>query len=75
MSKASLTKIAVKATKSGKTTFSVQKQVNAFGEDCGYGVWKLCINYRQGRDVKSWCYVQLNMTLEAATALLEKKTK
>lgn len=74
MSKASLTKIEVKTNAKG-VTFAVMKEVNVFGEDRGYGVWKLCVNYRNGRDVKSWRYIQLDMTLEAATALLAKKTK
>lgn len=74
MSKASLTKIEVKTNSKG-TTFAIMKEVNVFGEDRGYGVWKLCINYKCGRDVKSWRYIQLDMTLEAAQVLFTKKTK
>lgn len=74
MSKASLTKIEVKTNAKG-VTFAVMKEVNVFGEDRGYGVWVLRTNYRAGRDVKTWRFIQVDMTLEAATALLAKKTK
>lgn len=69
------TKIAVKANKSGKKTFALMKSTNLFGEDAGFGVWVLCINYRSGRDVKTWRYVQQHMTQEAATELFNKRTK
>jgi hypothetical protein len=78
MSKASLTKIEVKANKSGKTTFALMKEVDHWGKDCGYGVWKLCENYAPnvpGGIKKSWRYVERNMTLENAQALFKKKTK
>lgn len=75
MTKAAHTKIAVKANKSGKSTFALMKSINHWGEDAGYGVWKLCVNYVRGQDVKTWRYVEQHMTLEAATELFNKRTK
>ena len=75
MSKASLTKVEVKANKSGKTTFAIMKEIDNWGADRGYGVWKLCINYKAGKYVKTWRYVERDMTLEAAQTLFNKKTK
>ncbi len=75
MTKAAHTKIAVKANKSGKSTFALMQSTNHWGEDAGYGVWKLCVNYVAGRDVKTWRYVEQHMTLEAATELFNKRTK
>lgn len=68
-------KLEVKKNKSGKTTFALMKSTNHWGEDAGYGVWKLCTNYVAGRDVTVWRYVEQNMTLEVATALFNKRTK
>jgi hypothetical protein len=40
-----------------------------------YGVWAKCINYKLGRDLTSWRYVQINMTLDEAKALFARRTK
>lgn len=69
------TKMEVKTNKSGKSTFALMKSTNHWGEDAGYGVWKLCVNYVAGRDVKVWRYVEQHMTEEAASALFRKRTR
>lgn len=69
-----LTIIQQKQTTKGQV-FAACHCVNQWGEDRGYGVWRLCENYRHGRTVKTWRYVEIEMTREAALALLERRTR
>jgi len=72
-SKEMLTFLAKGKNKKG-TEFALRHYVNTWGEDTGYGVWKLSENYSAGKDVKSWRYVKMNMTKTEATDLFRKKT-
>jgi hypothetical protein len=69
-----LTVIARGANAKGDV-FAACHCVNQWGEDQGYGVWRLCENYRAGRIAKTWRYVEIGLTKDAALSLLARKTK
>ncbi|BCF95401.1 hypothetical protein [Paraburkholderia largidicola] len=66
--------VIAKGTNARGDIFAACHCVNHWGEDSGYGVWRLCENYQGGRIFKTWRYVEIGMTRDAALALLERRT-
>jgi len=63
-------------TNSKGVTYSLQIESGDFvKQEAPYGVWKLCINYKHGKDVKTWRYIETGLTLEAAQKLFDRRSK
>lgn len=57
------------------TKYAIFHEVDIAGNDQGYGVWLLRSNYRSGKTIRTWRYIEKNMTADDARLLLLKKCK
>jgi hypothetical protein len=68
--------ILQRKTNSKGVTYSLQIDNGSLADkEAPYGVWKLCVNYVRGKDVKTWRYVETGLTLEAAQKLFDRRSK
>jgi hypothetical protein len=68
--------ILQRATNSKGVTYSLQIDSGSLANpETPYGVWKLCINYVRGKDVKTWRYIEKGLSLDAAQKLFDRRSK